>query len=204
MTATVGIIGAGTAGQQIARYLLGSGHGVILSNSKGPETLSDLIAELGPAARAATAKEAAAADIVVLAVPWSTVESVLAAVPAWDGRILIDATNAIRAYNPPVIELYDFDDETSSEVVERLAPGARVVKAFNTRSYPLPAVPADAPGEKNVFFYCGDDADAKDQVRGILDGIGLAPLDLGTLGAGSRMQQIGGPLAGVSLRLAHD
>jgi predicted dinucleotide-binding enzyme len=201
MTATVGILGAGTIGRGVGRFFLNAGHPVLISNSRGPGTLGAAVAELGAQARAVTTAEAAAADIVLLAVPWTAAEPVLRQLPAWDGRVLIDATNAIKAFNPPTVEVFDFGDRTSSEVVAGLAPGARVVKAFNHLTWSQMAAPVN-PGEKRAYFYCGDDAAAKDELAEVLRGNGLAPIDLGGLAAGSRIQQAGGPLAPLDLRLA--
>jgi 8-hydroxy-5-deazaflavin:NADPH oxidoreductase len=201
MSATVGILGAGTIGRGVGRFFASAGHPVLISNSRGPETLGEVVAELGDHARAVTTAEAAAADIVLLALPWTAVEPVLRQLPAWDGRVLIDATNAIKKFDPPTVELFDFGDRTSSEVVAGLAPGARVVKAFNHLAWSQMAAPV-GPGEKRAYFYCGDDADAKDQLAAVLQGNGFAPIDLGGLAAGSRIQQAGGPLAARDLRVA--
>ena len=201
MTATVGVLGAGTIGRGIGRLFLNAGHRVLISNSRGPETLGDVVADLGANARAVTTGEAAAADIVLLAVPWMAAESVLGGLGSWDGRILIDATNAIKRFDPPVIELFDFGDRTSSQVISGLAPGARVVKAFNHLTYPQMTAPVH-PGEKRAYFYCGDDLAAKNELAGILQANDLAPIDLGGLADGSRIQQAGGPLGAIDLRLA--
>jgi hypothetical protein len=201
MTATVGTLGAGTIGRGVGRFFLNAGYPVLISNSRGPDTLGDAVADLGAQARAVTMAEAAAADIVLLALPWTAVEPVLRQLPAWDGRVLIDATNAIKTFDPPTIELFDFGDRTSSEVVAGLAPGARVVKAFNHLAYSQMAAPV-SPGEKRAYFYCGDDAAAKGQLASVLHGNGFAPIDLGSLAAGSRIQQVGGPLATLDLRVA--
>jgi len=131
MTQTAGIIGAGVAGQAIARFFLTAGRTVVISNSRGPDTLGEVIAGLGAGAEAGTTAQAAQAPLVVLATPWASVEDILAALPSWSGRTLVDATNAFKVFDPPTVELFDFGDRTSSEVVASLAPGASVVKAFN-------------------------------------------------------------------------
>jgi 8-hydroxy-5-deazaflavin:NADPH oxidoreductase len=201
MTATVGVLGAGTIGRGVGRFFLNAGHRVLISNSRGPETLGDVAADLGANARAVTTAEAAAADIVLLAVPWTAVEPVLGGLGSWGGRILVDATNAIKRFDPPTVELFDFGDRTSSQVVAALAPGARVVKAFNHLAYQQMIAPVPA-GEKRAYFYCGDDSAAKNEVAGILRANDFAAIDLGGLADGSRVQQVGGPLASLDLRLA--
>jgi len=201
MTETVGIIGAGVAGKAIARFFLTAGRNVVISNSRGPDTLGEVIAELGAGAEAGTAAQAAQASLVVLATPWTSVENALAALPSWSGKTLVDATNAYKVFDPPNSELFDFGDRTSSEVVASLAPGASVVKAFNHVPFmrllsPLP------DGERHVLFLSGDDAAAKTGLRSVLKADNFAVIDLGDLATGSRLQQAGGPLGGRDLRLA--
>lgn len=131
----VGILVAGTIGRLLARCLLGAGYEVTLSNSRGPSTLRDAVAELGPGASAASAQEAAAAEVVLLAVPWRSVTRLLDGLPPWGGQTLVDATNAVISYTPEKTEVDDFGSRTSSEVVAVVAATARVVKAFSTLPY---------------------------------------------------------------------
>jgi len=126
MTETVGILGAGFAGKAIARFFLTAGRNVVISNSRGPDTLGEVIAELGAGAEAGTTAQAAQPPLVVLATPWTSVEDALAALPSWSGKTLVDATNPIKVFDPPTVELFDLGDRTSSEVVASLAPGASV------------------------------------------------------------------------------
>jgi len=201
MTETIGILGAGVAGKAIARFFLTAGRNVVISNSRGPDTLGAVIAELGAGAEAGTAEQAAGAPLVVLATPWTSVEDALAALPSWSGRTLVDATNAYKVFNPPKSELFDFGDRTSSEVVASLAPGASVVKAFN--HVPFERLLSPLPdGEQHVLFVSGDDAAAKAGLRSVLKANNFAVFDLGDLAAGSRLQQAGGPFGGRDLRLA--
>ncbi|HTU06895.1 MAG TPA: NAD(P)-binding domain-containing protein [Trebonia sp.] len=201
MTETVGIIGAGVAGKAIARVFLTAGRNVVISNSRGPDTLGEVIAELGAGAEAGTAARAAQAPLVVLAIPWTSVEDALAALPSWSGRTLVDATNAYKVFDPPNSELFDFGDRTSSEVVASLAPGASVVKALNHVPFMRLLTPVP-DGERHVLFLSGDDAAAKAGLRSILRADNFAVIDLGDLATGSRLQQAGGPLSGRDLRLA--
>jgi predicted dinucleotide-binding enzyme len=110
---------------------LATGHEVVLSGRRGPESLSCKVAELGRGASAAPVGEATSLDYVLLAVPWPNVEDALRGLPAWNGRVLIDATNPFIEYSPKLV-LADLGGKGASEVVAGLAPGARVVKAFNS------------------------------------------------------------------------
>src|SRR5438105_6984198 len=154
----IGIIGAGGISQAVAKQALGAGYEVILSNSRGPETLKAVVQRLGAGAAAGSVLEAAQADLVVLAVPWSNVAKALAGLPDWNDRMLVDATNPTDG--PPDFKLADLGGKTSSQVVASLAPGARVVKALNTLvGANLSADPRQAGGRR-VLFMRGDDAPA--------------------------------------------
>lgn len=195
-----GFVGAGVVAQTIARHILPYGHEVLLSNSRGPETLADIVSKLGPGASAGTPQQAAEQDVVVLSVEWPRVPEALGSVTDWSGRILIDATNRINPDNPS--DLGDLSGPTSSEIVADRAAGAKVVKAFNT--IPMQWI-ADASPEKprTVIFVSGDDASAKKALSEVLEQVGFAAVDLGTLAIGGRQQQVGGPLSGLNLTL-HD
>ncbi len=195
----IGFIGAGTVAKTIAKHVLPHGHRVVLSNARGPESLAALVAELGSGAAAGTAKEAAEQDLVVLAANWASVQAALFSVGNWTGRILVDATNRVLSYQP--LALGDISGRTSSEIVADLAPGAKVVKAFN--SVPMSWISdfSDfSPSKrKTALFVSGDDAYAKKVVSDLIEQIGFCSLDLGSLAVGGRLQQLGGPLAGVNL-----
>src|SRR6266581_4524485 len=119
-----GFIGAGEVAQTYAKHFVRHGHEVVLSNSKGPDSLNELVRSIGPNAKAGTVKDAAKQDIVILAVRWEHAEQALSEVSDWNGRILVDATNR------PLEE--DTKGKTASEVIASYAPGARLVKALNT------------------------------------------------------------------------
>src|SRR6267154_4794436 len=158
---TIGIIGSGAIGTAFARTLARAGIEATISNSRGPETLKELVRELGPSIKAGTRDEAAHADIVLIAVNWTKLPAALAGLPDWSGRIVIDANNPIE---PPLFKPFDLKGRVSSEVVADLAPGARVVKAFNhLRAEVLAANPQDSGGRR-VLFYSGDDAAAKAEI----------------------------------------
>lgn len=189
----IGIIGAGGIAQAFARHALGAGYEVIVSNSRGRDSLNAVVQGLGAGATVGSPREAAQADLVVLAVPWSKVAQALAQVSDWNGRILVDATNPTNG--PPDFKLAELGGKTSSEIVASLAPGARVVKALNTLTVAsLSADPREARGRR-VLFMSGDDAQAKQEVAHVLDRIGFTTIDLGSLASGGALQQFpGGPL----------
>lgn len=192
----IGFIGAGPVAQTIAKHALLAGHQVVLSNSRGPETLATLVAQLGVGAAAGTAKEAAEQDLVVLAVKWWNVQAALFSVGNWTDRILVDTTNRVASLQP--LALGDTSGRTSSEIVADLAPGAKVVKAFNT--IPMSWISDFSPTKrKTAFFVSGDAADAKKAVSDFIREIGFYSLDLGSLAHGGRLQQTGGPLNGDNL-----
>jgi predicted dinucleotide-binding enzyme len=193
----IGIIGAGGIGQAFAGQAVKAGYDVVLSNSRGPDSLAAVVSRMGRGARAGTREAAAQASMVLLAVTWNHVESALAGLPPWNGRILIDATNPILM---PGVRPADLGERSSSEVVASLAEGARVVKvANNLTPEQLAADPLQAGGHR-VLFMSGDDAAAKADVSGVLTKAGFAIVDLGSLAIGSRLQQFpGGPFPGLNL-----
>ena len=193
----IGILGAGGIGQAFASQVAKAGYDVIVSNSRGPETLQDFVSRFGRNVKAGMREEAARAEVVVLAAQWQQVPGALADLPAWNGRILIDATNPVVM---PDFRLADLGGRTSSEVVASLAPGARVVKTANTLPPPVLGSDPKQPGGHRVLFLSGDDAAAKADVAAILEKVGFAPVDLGTLAIGGKLQQFpGGPLPGLNL-----
>ena len=196
-TFTVGTIGAGNVAQTIARLALAAGHNVILSNSRGPESLTELVGQLGANASAGTAAEAASADIVILAVGWDQVSAALQGLADWDGRIVIDATNQWHHHNPQ--ETVDLGDQTGSEHIAKQMPGARVVKAFNTVFMNVIAKGVHNSDGRLIIFLAGDDTDAKAAVSTFIDSLGLAPVDLGELRQGGQLMQAGGPLVALHL-----
>ncbi|MGF7154314.1 NADPH-dependent F420 reductase [Novosphingobium gossypii] len=193
--ATIGIIGTGMIGGAIAQRLGAKGIPATIANSRGPETLADLVARAGPSITAGTREEAAAKDIVFVSVNWPKLQSALAGLD-WNGRILIDTNNNMQ--KPPLPPI-DIGGRASTAIVQEWAPGARVVKAFNHHFFMNLEKAPDADGGRRVLFYAGDDQGAKAEVARLIDQLGFFGLDLGDVEHGSRLfQSPGGPL------IAHD
>ena len=187
---SVGIIGAGRIGQAMAQTALRAGRQVVIANSRGPESLTSLVRELGDGVSAGTVNEAAAADIVVVAVMWSDVPQAVEGLD-WEGRIVIDPTND---FDPS-----DLNGRTSSEVVADLVAPGRVVKTANIFTAELLAADPRQAGGQRVMFLSGDNAEAKSEVIVLFENAGFFVVDLGGLRKGGEMQQVGGPLAGHNL-----
>jgi 8-hydroxy-5-deazaflavin:NADPH oxidoreductase len=199
----VGFVGAGNVTRTFGRHLITAGHAVVVSNSRGPETLSDFVADLGPDAIAGTREQAAECDVVILAVRWSKVSEALKGID-WRGRILIDATNA---HVDPVPDLSlagvtrsraALKGRTSSEMVAEMAAGARLVKSIS--NMPMAWIQDFSPNKpRTAIFTSGDDAEAKKLVIELINSTGLVAIDLGSLVAGGAMHEVGAPLSGVDL-----
>ena len=194
----IGTIGAGDFAQAFAKRALKIGHKVKLSNNRGPESLREIVNQLGPGAMAVTKEEAAACEMVLLAVPWDNVPETLASLPKWKNQILIDGTNPFHGsagkFTPA-----DVGNLSTSQLVAALAPGARVVKALNTMIVPNLEAEPIVNGARRVAFISADDDGAKGQVEVLLAGFGYSVIDLGNLRDGGLIQQAGGPLAGRNL-----
>lgn len=195
----IGIIGAGSIGSAIARALAQAGIPATLSNSRGPASLQTLVADIGPPICAGTVQEAAAADIVIVAVNWGHLESALAGLGPWNGRIVIDANNAVVNHDFSGVNL---NGRASSEIVADLVPGARVVKTFNHLKPDWIVAAPRQRGGRTVMFLAGEDLAAKQTVLALLERLGFFGIDLGSLALGGRLSQFpGGPLP--ALHLVH-
>ncbi|WJH41023.1 NAD(P)-binding domain-containing protein [Aliirhizobium terrae] len=186
---TIGIIGAGNIGAAIARILARAGMHATIANSRGPQSLEPLVAELSPWISAVTIEEAAKADMVFVAVPWSKLPSALAGLPNWGGRIVVDTNNPIEA---PLFKPAELNGRLSSEIFADMVSGARVVKGFNHLFAALLEADPTSDGGKRVLFYSGDDADAKAQVGQLIDKLGFFGIDLGPLSVGGKLVQFPG------------
>jgi predicted dinucleotide-binding enzyme len=184
---TVGLIGSGNIGGTVARLAVAAGYDVVLSNSRGPDTLKELADELGPQARAGTTLEAAEADLVVVSVPLHAYRSVPAEQLA--GKVVLDTNNYYPQRDGNITELDD-GSETSSGLLQRHLPTAKVVKVFNNIMYRhlrALARPAGSP-ERSALTIAGDDADAKATAARFLDDIGYDAVDAGALAESWRFQ----------------
>ena len=171
----VGIIGAGRIGGGIARQLTGAGHEVLLSFSRDPQTLEVLAIEIGPRASAGSPVDAVAfAEVVVLSVPWSTLPQALEQAGHLGGKIVIDTTNQFGA--PPL----PAHGQTAANFNAGRMPGARYTKSFNTLTAAFQAQTAGRKGDDRVVqWLCGDHAEAKHVVAGLIEDAGFVPVDLG-------------------------
>jgi predicted dinucleotide-binding enzyme len=194
---TIGIIGSGAIGTAFARTLARTGIEATISNSRGPDSLKELVRELGPSIKAGTREQAARADIVFIAVNWTKLPAALAGLPDWSGRIVIDANNPIEA---PLFKPVDLKGRVSSEVFADLVPGARVVKAFNHLRADILASNPSANSGRRVLFFSGNDNAAKAEVAALIDRVGFVGIDLGSLTVGGKLAQFpGGPLPNQNL-----
>ena len=196
----IGIVGAGNIGGTLAGHFTRAGHEVAVSNSRGPETLQDLVAELGERARAVTPPEAIEfGEIVVVSVPFGRFRELPP--EHADGKVVIDTNNYYPNRDGHFKEL-DTDRTTSSELLQAHMKGARVVKAFNAiywgRLRDL-GRPAGDP-ERIGIPISGDDEKAKRIVAGLIDEIGFEAVDAGTLAEGGRQHQPGTPVYTADLR----
>jgi 8-hydroxy-5-deazaflavin:NADPH oxidoreductase len=188
----IGIIGAGKIGATVAKLFANAGHEVAISNSRGPESLKGLVAELGNSAKAVTVEEAAKfGDVILISIPFSKYKSLPQ--DAFNGKIVIDSNNYYPSRDGNFPEL-DQGKTTSSELLASHLRGARVVKAFNTiwfehlKSQGNTELPTE---DRRAIFIAVDDADAKQIVSKLIEEIGFAAVDTGSLHEGGKVQQPG-------------
>jgi predicted dinucleotide-binding enzyme len=186
---TLGIIGAGRIGSQVARLAVANGYSVVLSNSRGPETLTELIRELGPKARAATTLETAkAGELVIVTIPLKNIGSV--PVEPLAGKIVIDTNNYYPQRDGRIPEL-DNESTTTAELLQAHLPTSKVVKAFNhiyAAELTTHGQPAGSPNRRALVI-AGDDKEAKATVTALLDAFGFDTVDAGALKEGWRIQR---------------
>jgi predicted dinucleotide-binding enzyme len=186
---TLGIIGAGHIGSQVARVAVANGYDVVIANSRGPETLSDLVAELGPRAKAATAEDAAtAADVAVVTVPLRAIDSLPAEHLA--GKIVLD-TNNYYFERDGHIDALDKGETTTSELVQRALPNAKIAKAFNhiyASEITSDGKPAGTAGRR-ALATAGDDAEAVAFVTRFYDEAGFDTVNVGALSESWRVER---------------
>jgi 8-hydroxy-5-deazaflavin:NADPH oxidoreductase len=178
----IGIIGAGNIGGNAAILFATAGHEIAIANSRSPETLADLVSEIGGNAKAVTAEEAIKfGEIVFVSIPLGKISEL--PTDGFEGKIVIDSNN----YYPErdgQIEVLDSDEKTSSELLAEHLKGAKIVKAFNTiwSEHLKTQGNNDLPiEERRAIFIAGDDADAKQTVTKLIEEIGFAAIDTGEL-----------------------
>ncbi len=186
----IGIIGAGNIGGNAAKLFAKAGHEIAIANSRGPETLAALVAEIGDGAKAVTAEEAAKfGEIVFVSIPLGKISELPSS--GFEGKIVIDSNNYYPDRDGQIAEL-DSDETTSSELLAEHLTGAKIVKAFNTIWFEHLKTLGDKDLElenRRVIFVAGDDADAKKTVSDLIEEIGFAAFDTGSL---SRRRQKSG------------
>jgi len=191
----IGIIGAGHIGSNAAKLFTEAGHEVAIANSRGAETLADLVAELGEKARAVDVAEAASfGDVVFVSIPFGKYAELPS--DSFEGKIVIDSNNYYPQRDGNFAEL-DEEKTTSSELLGNHLKGARIVKGFNTiwfehlKSQGNKSLP---PADRRVIFIAGDDSGAKETVAKLIEEIGFAAVDTGFLHEGGKSQQPGTPI----------
>jgi 8-hydroxy-5-deazaflavin:NADPH oxidoreductase len=199
--ATFGFIGAGEIGSQIASRALEQGHSVIISNSRGPETLERLIREFGSSAKAATAEQAAEyAEVLVVATPLSALAELSAFPPElYRGKTVIDANNYWPPRDRRIAEIED-GSTTVSELLQKTLPGAHVVKAFNhiLAAHITAHAITNRSSIRRALALAGNSPAARDAVSRFITGAGFEPVDAGELSQGRRFEP-GQPSYGVTL-----
>lgn len=180
---TYSIIGAGSVGLALASQFARSGITVSIANTRGPQTVAPLIQQLGKTVIPVTLQDALKADVILLAVPFWSHLDVAKASQSWQGKIIIDVTNA---YGVP---LDDLDDLPSSAVVARAFPGAGLVKAFNHLGAGVLAQDPSTLQGRRVIFLSGDDDSATSTVATLVSQLGYAPVSLGKLAEGGQLVQ---------------
>ena len=178
----IGVIGAGRIGTMVARHLARAGHDVVISFSRDQDRLNATADEIG--ARAGTPQEAANADVVILSIPWTAIDDLVAQVDL-DGKVVVDTTNQFGADGWEEIP----DGLTAAQLNQRRMPGARLVKSFNTLTAGFQASESGRPADRRVVqWVCGDDDEAKAQVAQLIRDAGFEPFDVGGLADAAVME----------------
>lgn len=170
------IIGSGKFGTALARVFARKNIDIAIANSRGPETLESLAAELGRNVSPVSLKEALDAEVIFLAVPYPAHKDVAEQLQHWDGKLIVDLTNAFRV--PPET----LGDRLSSELISEAFAGARLVKAFN--HLPAAQLGTNLGQDPQVIFVSSNDAEASASVASLAAQLGFAPIELGKLDQG--------------------
>ncbi|MDR7135050.1 putative dinucleotide-binding enzyme [Lysobacter niastensis] len=188
---TYAIIGSGAIGSAIATQFARAGLDVQVANSRGPASLQELASKLGHRIKPTVLEQALRADVVFLAVPFASAPAALAGTGNWQDRILVDATNAVES---PSFRPIDLAGRLSSQVIGEFAPGARIVKAFNTLPAAILASDPRKQGGRRTLFLSGDHTDANIKIAALIEALGFSAIDLGPIDQGGRLQHFGRPL----------
>ena len=190
----IGIIGSGNIGGTAAKLFVNAGHEVAISNSRGPESLTSFVNSVGPNIKAKTIEDAIKfAEVILLAIPWRKRQELLSISEFFNSKIVIDAMNPYSEN----FEVIDLGNSTSTEEVLKLIPSSRLVKAFNTIYYEhlrTKGNPDASKEDRFAIFVAGDDLEAKATVSKLIEDIGFAAVDTGSLREGGLKQQPGSPI----------
>lgn len=193
---TYAIIGSGAIGSALAERFHAASVDAVIANTRGPASLQSITEKFGSTVKPVDLDRALQADVLILAVPYDAVPEVARRKVAWDGRTVVDATNAIDF---PAFKPRDLGGRLSSEIVSDLFPGAQLVKAFNTLpAAVLAADPVKASGRR-VLFLSGNFPDASNKVAELIARLGFAPSDLGSFKASGSLQHFGQALVALNL-----
>jgi len=191
------ILGSGRVAHSVARRAIAAAHEIVIGSSDPSKIDREKWLEL-PSVEFTSISEAGLDDVVLLAVPWEHVDHILEQIPTWDRRILIDATNPFVG-TPP--RLLDLDGQNASLLISKKAPGAKVVKAFNSIKMEIFDLGPKVKNGTRILFVSGDERRAKERVIDFIESLGFKTIDLGGLAEGGLIQQAGGPLAGKDIIL---
>jgi 8-hydroxy-5-deazaflavin:NADPH oxidoreductase len=189
---TYAIIGAGTVGATLARFFAARDIPVLITNSRGPETLGELAADIGPGVTPVTIAEAVKADVILVAVGALAFKDVGALLPDWSGKIVIDVTNGFTL--PPEVQQAEYRGRLTSEVNAERVPGAKLVKAFNQLPLKVLASPLPDTLGRRVIFVSSDHEDASATVAALAENLGFAAIEIGKIAEGGRLIQARAPL----------
>ncbi|MFF2518389.1 NADPH-dependent F420 reductase [Streptomyces sp. NPDC058086] len=180
------IVGTGNIGSALARLFARAGVEVRIANTRGPRSISELAASLGSAVRAVTLTEALTSDVIFMAIPFAAVEEFGNALPDWNGKIVVDTTNAHYAPNSGDI----LKGRLSSQYAAEVLPGAQIVKAFN--QLPAQTLAAEVPSGqgKRVVFVSSNSREASSQIAQLTGTLGLSAVELGRVDEGGRLIQV--------------
>jgi len=184
---TYAIIGAGLVGATLARFFAAKNIPVLIANSRGPESLRELTAELGASVKAVATEQAVEADIILVAVGSVAFKKIGAMRKNWSGKIVIDVTNAFML--PPEVQQAEYQGRLTSEVNAERVPGAKLVKAFNQLPFKVLAGPLPDDVGRRVVFVSSNHEDASAAVAALAESLGFAAIEVGKIAEGGRLIQ---------------